>query len=212
MTPHRLLDSLLSSRIGDQTSLYLLPSTHHRDPMSLIGSPGIYVPVHKRTGSSPSLTTPPSSPRSPSLSGMFYQFRSQTAAYPTRPEHTHTRIYPPEFMLSLRPNADESVKENIRETCPEVVMSRRTREFSQQREAVEMNAFHHNRHPPLPQATAITALLSAPTTASPSRIIPRRAGRATERRRQALQSIFAWRERVIAPFHSLPVVQLNTSP
>jgi len=183
--------------------------------MPLVGSPGLYVPVHKRTGSSPSRTT---SPRFPSLSGMFYQFRSRTAAHPTWPEHTQTRIYSPQFLLSLRPNADEGVKENMREACPEVVMSRRTRkhlEFSQpQYEAAERNAFHH-RQPSLLQATAITALLSAPTIASPPRIIPRRnrrAGRATERRRQTLQPNFAWRERVIAPLHSLPVVQINTSP
>ena len=143
---------------------------------------------------------------------------SRAVSYPPPPERRpYSRIYSPDFLLSLRPNADESVKEKMREACPEVVMNRRTRknlEFSQhQREAAERKAHYHHQ-PPLPQAAAIafTAPFSASTIAAP-RIMPRRnrpAGRATERRRQALQPNFnlhdTWRGRVSMPLQPLAVV------
>ena len=139
---------------------------------------------------------------------------------PPQERRPHSRIYSPEFLLSFRPNADESVKEKMREACPEVVMNRRTRknlEFSQhQREAAERKT-HYHHEPPLPQVAAIAfpAPFPASIIASPAapRIMPRRnrpAGRATERRRQALQSNFnlheTWRGRVPVPLQPLAVV------
>jgi hypothetical protein len=166
------------------------------------GSPGLYVPVHKRSSSSSSRANSPSSPRFPSLH-----------------ERTHSRIYSPEFLLSLRPNADENVKEKMREALPEVVMNRRTRknlEFSQhQREAAERKTHHHQPSSPRAAVTALPAPFSPSTAPStvPPRMMPRRnrpAGRATERRRQALQSNFnlhdTWRGRVATPLQPLAVV------
>ena len=187
---------------------------------SQAGSPGLYVPVHKRSSSSSSRANSPSSPRFPSLHGMFHLVGSRPVAHPTLPERTHPRIYSPEFLLSLRPNADESVKEKMREALPEVVMNRRTRknlEFSQhQREAAERKTNHHQPSPPAAAITAFPAPFSpsvaTPLTAPP-RTMPRRnrpAGRATERRRQALQSNFnlhdTWRGRVATPLQPLAVV------
>jgi len=195
-------------------------STTSSATSSPAGSPGLYVPVHKRSSSSSSRANSPSSPRFPSLHGMFNLMGSRPVAHPTLPERTHSRIYSPEFLLSLRPNADESVKEKMREALPEVVMNRRTRknlEFSQhQREAAERKAHHH--HQPSSPAAAVTAFpapyspSAAPSTVPP-RMMPRRnrpAGRATERRRQALQSNFnlhdTWRGRVATPLQPLAVV------
>lgn len=182
------------------------------------GSPGRYIPVHKRSSSSSSRANSPSSPHFPPLNGMVYLMGSRTVAHPPPPDRTHSRIYSPEFLLSLRPNADESVKEQMREACPEVVMNRRTRknlEFSQhQREAAERKA-HHQPPPSSAAVIAFPAPFSASTTAStvPSRMMPRRnrpAGRATERRRQAFQSNFnlhdTWRGRVSTPLQPLAVV------
>ena len=182
------------------------------------GSPGLYVPVHKRSSSSSSRANSPSSPRFPSLNGMSYPMGSRPVAHPPPLERTHSRIYSPEFLLSLRPNADENVKEKMREALPEVVMNRRTRknlEFSQhQREAAERKA-HQQPVSPAAAVIAFPAPLSpspAPSTVPP-RMMPRRnrpAGRATERRRQALQSNFnlheTWRGRVATPLQPLPVV------
>ncbi|KIM37055.1 hypothetical protein M413DRAFT_448775 [Hebeloma cylindrosporum] len=166
-------------------------------------SPGLYVPVHKRSGSSSSRASSPSSPHFPALN-----------------ERPHSGIYSPEFLLSLRPNADESVKDKMREACPEAVMNRRTRknlEFTQhQREAMERKAHHHQpSSSPQTAAISLSTPFSASTTAStmPPRIMPRRnrpAVRATERRRQALQPNFnlheTWRGRIATPLQPLAVV------
>ena len=199
------------------------PATSSTTSSSPAGSPGLYVPVHKRSSSSSSRANSPSSARLPPLSGMFHLIGSRTVVHPAQPERTHSRIYSPEFLLSLRPNADESVKEKMREASPEVVMNRRTRknlEFSQhQREAAERK-LHHNHHQQPPSSLeaaviAFSAPLSPSTTASTTtpRMMPRRnrpAGRATERRRQAFQSNFnlhdTWRGRVATPLQPLAVV------
>ncbi|KIM36987.1 hypothetical protein M413DRAFT_31163 [Hebeloma cylindrosporum] len=150
------------------------------------GSLGLDASVPERSTLSSSPEDSCSTPRS---------FPSSSGAYPTRPEPTHAYIYSPEFMLSLRPNAVEGVKEKIRETCPEAVMSRRMRktlEFSQhQREAAERKFHYYKPSSPEAAAIAFPSPFSASTNHSIGRFIPRASrliGRATERRRQALQS------------------------
>lgn len=69
-------------------------------------SPGLYVPIHKRTGSN---TSSPSSISS------------------TLPSESHSHVYTTATLLSLQPFADESMKNKIRLSCPEVVMSRKMR-------------------------------------------------------------------------------------
>ena len=198
-------------------------ATSSASALSLGGSPGLYVPVHKRSSSSSSRANSPSSPHLPPLNGMFYLVGSRIVVHPAQPERAHSRIYSPEFLLSLRPNADESVKEQIREASPEVVMNRRTRknlEFSQhQREAAERKHHHHHRHYQQPPSKAAVIALPVPLSQSTAastvipRMMPRRnrpAGRATERRRQAFQSNFnlhdTWRGRVATPLQPLAVV------
>ncbi|KIM37062.1 hypothetical protein M413DRAFT_281152 [Hebeloma cylindrosporum] len=138
-----------------------------------------------------------------------------SSGFPCSSEPTHAYIYSPEFMLSLRPNAVERVKEKIRETCPEAVMSRRMRktlEFAQhQREAAERKFHYYQPSSPEAAAIAFPSPFSASINPSIECFIPRASrliGRATERRRQALQSNLQdnWRGHVSTISQPLAVV------
>ena len=225
MTPHPLPDFLLSNQTGNRTTslrcLHPSPSPaplrhqRHRRQLAHLGSTSQSTSAPARLHPEPiRLAARVSLPYMVCSTLWVHDF----VAHSKLPERTHSRIYSPEFMLSLRPNADESVKEKMREALPEVVMNRRTRknlEFSQhQREAAERKA-HHQPSSPAAAVTASQAPFSPSTAPStvPPRMIPRRnrpAGRATERRRQALQSNFnlhdTWRGRVATPLQPLAVV------
>jgi len=160
-----------------------------------VGSPGLYIPVHKRTSSSSSRATSPSSPGFPSISGDAY-----------------ARIYTPEFLLSLRPNADDGVREKMREACPEVVMNRRTRknlEFSQhQREGSERKVHQSSS----PRAT-ISASFSVPIAALVApHAIPhksRPSGRVSGQKDQSFESRFNLNDRwshVPIPLQRLSII------
>lgn len=154
---------------------------------SSVGSLGLYVPVHKRANSSSSKATSPSREGFPSISG-----------------DPHSRVYSPEFLLSLRANADDGVREKMRAACPEVVMNRRTRknlEFSQHQHEASERKVHHPQHPSSPPTTT-----AAPVAlrARPHR--NRHSGRASERR---LESRFNWNDswsRVSIPLQRLSIV------
>jgi len=57
----------------------------------------------------------------------------------------NSRVYSTEFLLALRPNAIESMKERIRASCPEVVMSRRVRKAVEYYE--RQHTKNHLNHP-----------------------------------------------------------------
>ncbi|KDR79848.1 hypothetical protein GALMADRAFT_241948 [Galerina marginata CBS 339.88] len=173
-------------------------------------SAGVYIPVHKRTGSSSSRAFEPSGARLPALSV-------------TEVPKQHPRVYSADFLLSLRPNADESLKEQIRASCPEVVMNRRTKknlEFAEHQHQRELSSprrhagWNFQQQPVLPTLSTPTPI-RVPTAAppTPARVTPRRnrpAGRAPERRRQALQSSLnlndSWRDIRLSTSTPLPVV------
>ncbi|PPQ80877.1 hypothetical protein CVT25_001886 [Psilocybe cyanescens] len=150
---------------------------------------GLYVPVHKR---SPSSGSPTSS---------LVSLPTQT----TTPTTPHPRIYSLPFLFSLRPNAQEGIKEKIRAgPAPELLMNRRMRKN------LEFAEHQHRRVSPT-RAPAPAAAAAAPTptpiptpTQAPvqkasqsPRITPRRnrfGPRAPERRKHALQSsLGSWR-------------------
>ncbi|CAA7261173.1 unnamed protein product [Cyclocybe aegerita] len=157
-------------------------------------SPGLYVPVHKRTGSNVSHA---SSSRPSSPSGFHYSSGVES----------HSGVYTIDVLLSMRSRADETVKEKMRSACPEVVMNRRMRKSLQfmQHEQAKGESHGHPRQEPAPISLPVT-----PTpTSTPARNLPRRnrpAGRAPERRRQALQLNDNWRSMRTTPVHPLPVV------
>jgi len=159
---------------------------------SSVGSLGLYVPVHKRANSSSSKATSPSREGFPSISG-----------------DPHSRVYSPEFLLSLRPTADDGVREKMRAACPEVVMNRRTRknlEFSQHQHEASERKVHHPQQPSSPPTTIMTAAPVA-LRARPHR--NRHSGRASERRHQAFESRFNWNDswsRVSIPLQRLSIV------
>ncbi|KAF8156030.1 hypothetical protein B0H34DRAFT_715868 [Crassisporium funariophilum] len=156
----------------------------------------LYVPVHKRNGSNAS-----SSSRTPSPSRMSVP----SVAAPASGEiPTHPYIYTPAMLLSLRPYAEEKgLKDKLRVACPEVVMNRRMKknlEFTRpQRVEVEKKD----------QQSAPRTLSVNGNGSTTPRVTPRRnrpAGRAPERRRNALQSSFgrhatldSWRTAVVLP-------------
>jgi len=159
--------SEMSAPIAINVDIAQLPS------MSLSSSPGLYVPIHKRTGSN---TSSPSCPSSPSST-----FSSDTPS----------SLYSIATLLSLRPFADESVKGKIQASCPEVVMSRKMRK------GLEYNGRTKPQLPPMQASlptstfteTKVTPTLSTPNT--PLRVLPKRSRpvvRAPERRRNAFSN------------------------
>ncbi|KAJ3514970.1 hypothetical protein NLJ89_g2058 [Agrocybe chaxingu] len=193
-----------SSSLASSPSMSSVPTTPP--------SPGLYVPVHKRTGSNGSHASS-SRPSSPggfhSSSGWSIILpESPSAAYPSTAEvESHSGVFTIEVLLSLRSRADDMVKEKIRADCPEVVMNRRMRKSLEFMEHQRAKADSHGH---LQQEPAPTPSPATPTpTSTPVRNLPRRnrpAGRAPERRRQALQLNDNWRSMRTAPVHPLPVV------
>nr|BAL02934.1 hypothetical protein [Pholiota nameko] len=132
------------------------PSSESSTASSSSPTQALYVPVHRR---SPSTSTS-------GLDDVTHQFEAQVTD-----THAQRRIYSTEYLLSLRPFAAEGIKEKIIAVCPEAVLPRRVhkRVENSQRSATE----------------------STPeTTPAPLRRITSRrtrlAGRAPERRKQAL--------------------------
>jgi len=200
--------SASSSMVSSLSSAPTTPTSTH-----------LYVPVHKRAGSTSSRASSPASSRTPAS---------------IAPKQ-HPLIYTAGFLLSLRPQADESMKEKMRTACPEVVMNRRTRknlEFAehQQRKEAASKKQHASRHQHQEQSAApatsptpapvaapapakVAASIRSAAPAVTSRILPRRnrpAGRAPERRRQALQTGLNlndnWRDSRLPLPAPLPVV------
>ena len=135
-------------------------SSSASSPASSPASASLYVPVHKRTGStsngsgSSSRSTSPSSARLPGMfsSTPLAEYHTYSPSPEAKPKQ-HPRIYTTDFLFTLRAHADESVKDKMRELCPEVVMKRKMRktlEFMEhQRVKSHGNgyaAFHSHAH------------------------------------------------------------------
>ncbi|KAF9528405.1 hypothetical protein CPB83DRAFT_854552 [Crepidotus variabilis] len=183
-------------------------------PTSL-SSMGLYVPVHKRSSSrgSSRASSPAAAARVPSEKG-------------TKP----SQIYSASYLLSLRPKADESMKEKMRDNCPEVVMNRRMRkshEFHEHQIAkVQRQQAHpheqqyqqqqHQQHSAPHHFETRHVVVSTPISKSETiqqRSTPRRSqpiGRPAERRRNVLQSkpvsTESWRGMRITAMPPLAVV------
>ncbi|KAF9480563.1 hypothetical protein BDN70DRAFT_602840 [Pholiota conissans] len=124
----------------------------------------LYVPLHKRSPSA----SPSSVPSVlPSVA------------------HAPTYTYSPDYLLSLRPNADGNMKEKMLAACPEAVMNRRVRkriEFTARPKHVESTKS-------TTETPAETTTMTAPAPPAPRRTTARHmrfTGRAPERRKQAL--------------------------
>lgn len=163
-------------------------------------SPPLYVPVHKRAGSNTSSPSSPSSPSSTLPPGKpFFPFDIPQCSLIII--DTPSYVYSPATLLSLQPFADESMKGKMRALCPEVVITRKMRrglEFNGSRMEImaaqkllqvhpvaPLNIIHHHTKatPPLQ--------VSTPTRVPTRRSRP--AGRAPERRRNAITSFGARR-------------------
>ena len=164
-------------------------------------SPGLYVPVHKRTGSNSSSASP-SSPMSTLPHGKHLSLYLISYTYNLAIDTTPSYVYSPATLLSLLPFADESMKGKMRATCPEVVMNRKMRkglEFNGRRTEVLVAQHLLIQEPTLSAFGASPIHKSAtPTvqTSTPARVLPRRsrpAGRTPERRRNPFTSSFGAR-------------------
>jgi len=145
-------------------------------------SPGLYVPIHKRTGGSN--TSSPSSISS------------------TLPSESHSHVYSTATLLSLQPFADESMKGKIRLACPEVLMTRKMRkglEFNGRR--TEFSAAQQlHVLTPLPFDIHEKAAATTPTPAppaplpqvsTPSRVVVPRRSRSGARGPQRKRNVFS---------------------
>lgn len=167
-------------------------------------APGLYIPVHKRTASSES--------------HHHHHNRSEG------PIHTYT--YSTDFLLSLRPTADESVKDKLRTSSPEIVMSRRIRKnlefYDRQRLLPPLHQhidLSIHRVPALPsQQPSLAPLASTSPQPHQPRVLSRRSSRTAirpaERRRHGVHPAHAtktalvetWRPMEGAPRPSPQVV------
>ncbi len=201
-------------------------------------SDGLYIPVHKRNGSTGLLYASPKaspldsrfSPKGLTTNPVNGVIREADKFFLTdqQPITPHSRIYTIEFLLTLRRNADESMKTNMRASCPEAVMNRRMRkglEFhehhgrEQGQSQQQQQEQHRNVQSPVTSAQPSGS--DASTKIAPSRVLPRRntrsTGRPGERRRQALQirsssratSVETWRGTKVPPVYA-PFRPLST--
>jgi hypothetical protein len=182
----RTRSSASSSSSSSVSSSPAMSSAPTSPPASL------YVPLHKRASSSQG-SSRASSPAQARISQ----------------EAKHPQIYSTDFLLSLRPTADESMKEKMRASCPEVVMNRRMRKsvdfhehehakaqpLHQRLEAAAQPRHNHqHQHSEPPHSEPSPTVASVVPTSSPApqarRVPPRGrpAGRSIDRRRQALGS------------------------
>ena len=158
-------------------------------------SPGLYVPIHKRADSN---SSSPSSPTSTLPQGKHIfipRINRSSYTYDATIATTPSYVYSRDALLSLLPFADENMKGKMRETCPEVVMNRKTRkglEFNGRTEL--LGAKQLRKHEPTVVHKNPTPDVQTPTT--PTRVSLRRsrpAGRAPERRRNPFASPFGGR-------------------
>ncbi|KJA18398.1 hypothetical protein HYPSUDRAFT_205372 [Hypholoma sublateritium FD-334 SS-4] len=96
-----------------------------QDSFSFSHIRGVYVPLHKRSG--PPSSTTSLSEASSSRGTSPSKSRHHGPSVPPSPPVTNPRIYTMGYLLSLRPFATEGLKDQMRTTCPEVVMNRRMR-------------------------------------------------------------------------------------
>lgn len=181
-------------------------------------SSGLYIPVHRRSASSESSRTSPHGMTHSISCYSIYLTKRQGATHPVR-----SRVYDIDFLLFLRPTADESLRDKLRSTCPQILMSRRIRknlEFhgrqrphhdlvptrDNQAQQQQINADIH-RFPALPTQIQLRALpvTSSPQSSPSGRVLPRRnskiAMRAAERRRwQPVQGTWRGLEGSPRPF------------
>ena len=166
---------------------------------------GLYIPIHKRTPSSGSSRT--SHGIFTSVSPCLFHCLMDVKG-PGHPA-VHSRIYSVDLLLSLRPTADESMRDKLRASCPEILMSRRIRKNL---EFHERQWLHHDtpttprdqesqridvgihRVPALPSQKQLHVPSIKLSSQTPKgRSLPRRNSRSAirpaERRRQAWQPI-----------------------
>ncbi|PPR05466.1 hypothetical protein CVT24_008235 [Panaeolus cyanescens] len=150
--------------------------------MSISASPK-YIPVHRRTPSNGSTVASSSRPSSP----VNVELTSNKEVPSATPG-----VYSFAALLALRPNADETIKEKMREACPEVLMNRRMKksiQYLSSHPQARSHAHHdkqHQRPEAQPQSTPTNAVATATRQ---QRSLPRRnrPGRGPERRRSMLQ-------------------------
>lgn len=102
-------------------------------------------------------------------------------------------VYSIDTLLALRPVADESIKDKLRETCPEVLMSRRVKKSVQYlathpESRLRIQSDSQRQHPDS-ESQEQSGLIKPMPAAFRQRSLPRRnrQGRGPERRKSALQ-------------------------
>ncbi|KAH9478228.1 hypothetical protein JR316_0008681 [Psilocybe cubensis] len=194
--------SASSSSSGSESGSYTT-SSPASSYISSSPSKGLYVPVHKRSPSPGSPTSTLGSsipPLAQALNGLHYLTPTAPLPATTTP---HPRVYSLQFLLSLRPNAEDGMKEKIRAgPAPELLMNRRMRKN------LEFAEHQHRRVSPTRSPAPAPAPAAAAPTPTPTlppaqrmphspRLAPRRnrfGPRASERRKQVLQSsLDSWR-------------------